>query len=137
MKKVSHQGDENLIFDWLSSNKSASWEINLWIAVLTQAVMDACSKSAQREARYYRRDAIDWLTSNSKDFQFVCINAGMEPSYVMRKAAKAIKEKASFRAAPGKGLRYLDRKMYREKLRALGLPIRTSHAGKITEGIDA
>lgn len=89
-------------------------ETALWIAVITQAMMDALSHSRDAEMRYYKDEAIRWLTGNSKDFIHVCLFAGMDPDYVRRKAKKSLLHPIAWRAAPGKGKRYLERRKKRE-----------------------
>src|SRR5690242_8556415 len=68
---------------WFSEPYNAvRGEQALWIAVITQAMMDALSRSTHPEQRYHKQAAIQWLTGSSKDFYYVCMLAGMEPSYV-------------------------------------------------------
>lgn len=90
-------------------------ENSLWIAVITQAMMDALSRSRNPEARYHKQAAHQWLTGNSKDFLLVCSFAGMDPDYIRRKAKKSLTQPVMWRAAPGQGKRYLERKSYRQK----------------------
>ena len=89
----------------------------MWVAVITQAMMDALSRSKQAEARYYKQEAIHWLSDNSRDFVEVCLLAGLSPDYVRTKAKRAMVKPTSWRAAPGKGRRYLERKAYRKSLK--------------------
>ncbi len=63
----------------------------LWRAVITQALMDAGSNSKKLEFKQEKARAISWLNSDSEDFNEVCMMAGLEPSYVKRKASEAIK----------------------------------------------
>ena len=86
----------------------------LWVAVITQAMMDALSKSKSPETQYHKDEAIRWLTDNGKDFHHVCMLAGFDPSYIRKKAKKAIVSPSAWRAAPGKGKRYHERKSKRE-----------------------
>ncbi len=90
-------------------------ESALWVAVITQAMMDALSKSKNKEAQYHKHEAIRWLTESSKDFIEVCLNAGLNPDDVRRKAKKAIANPTLWRAEAGAGKRYIERKTYREK----------------------
>lgn len=90
-------------------------ETALWIAVITQAMMDALSRSGNPEMRYLKDQAIRWLTGNSKDFIEVCLNAGLNPDYVRRKAKKSLLSPVEWRAAPGKGKRYMESKQKRAK----------------------
>jgi len=93
-------------------------ETALWIAVITQAMMDALSRSGNPEMRYHKDEAIRWLTGNSKDFIEVCFYAGLDPDYVRRKAKKSLLSPVAWRAAPGKGKRYMERRRKRERLSA-------------------
>lgn len=65
-------------------------EMALWSAVITQALMDAGSKSKKAEVRKEKAKAIRWLLGNSMDFHIVCLNAGLNPVYVRQKALEAI-----------------------------------------------
>lgn len=95
----------------------ARGETALWIAVITQAMMDALSRANNTEAKYQKTEALRWLTENSKDFTQVCSYAGLDPDWVRRKVKKALVNPASWRAAPGKGKRYVERKAYRMRLK--------------------
>lgn len=102
--------------DWLQPPYNhVRGENSLWIAVITQAMMDALSKSRNPETQYHRHESIRWLTGNSKDFIMVCHFADMDPDYVRRKAKKAIIAPTPWRAEAGKGKRYLERRTYRQK----------------------
>jgi hypothetical protein len=107
----------------------------LWVAVITQAMMDALSKSRNPELIYHRDDAIRWLTGNSKDFHEVCHHAGMDPDYVRRKAKKALAAPVAWRAEPGKGKRYAERKQRDERRRqAIHLPATPSSESNVITG---
>jgi hypothetical protein len=93
----------------------ARGETALWVAVITQAMMDALSKSKTPEMRYHKYEAIRWLSDNSKDFVMVCYFADMDPDYVRRKAKKSLLSPTAWRAEAGKGKRYMERKSYRNK----------------------
>jgi hypothetical protein len=90
-------------------------ETGLWIAVITQALVDALCKSKNPELVYCKDEAIRWLTNNNKDFVEVCLLAGLDPDYIRKKAKKAIISPTAWRAAPGFGKRYVERKIYRQK----------------------
>lgn len=97
----------------------------LWSAVITQALMDALSKSRSVEACYHKQEAIHWLTGNSKDFITVCLFAGFDPDYIRKKAKRAISNPNPWRAAPGEGKRYQERKKYRQQQKQQLPPLRT------------
>lgn len=89
----------------------------MWVAVITQAMMDALSRCKKAESIYQKHQAINWLTGNSMDFIDVCIAAAMNPDYVRRKAKQALTAPVAWRAEAGKGKRYLERKKYRSKIK--------------------
>lgn len=105
---------------WLEeAYNTARGETALWVAVITQAMMDALSRCKKSESRYQKHEAISWLTSNSKDFIDVCLAAGMNPDYVRLKAKKILASPLPWRAEAGKGKRYEERRKYREKQKLL------------------
>jgi hypothetical protein len=87
----------------------ADHEPGLWRAVITQALMDAASQSRKSEAKRSRRDALEWLLSNSRDFEAVCDNAGFDPGYVRRRAKEALLRGCEWRLPSGQGWRTLKR----------------------------
>jgi hypothetical protein len=97
-------------------------ECGLWMAVVTQAMMDALSRSTHPEQRYHKQTAIQWLTGNSKDFYLVCSLAGVDPDYVRRRAKKAMMAPVEWRAGAGKGSRYEERKAYRARVKKMAPP---------------
>ncbi len=101
---------------WLEeAHNSARGENSMWVAVITQAMMDALSKCKKAESKYQKHEAIRWLSDNSKDFIDVCLYAGLNPDYVRRKAKKTITSPTPWRAEAGTGKRYQERKKHREK----------------------
>jgi hypothetical protein len=60
--------------------------------------MDAASQSPKAEARYSKHEAANWLEGRSEDFVSVCLNAGLEPEYVRRMAARALSTGCKWRA---------------------------------------
>lgn len=100
--------------DWLSElNLPVRGEMALWVAVITQAMMDALSNAKTSEARFHKHEATNWLTGNSKNFITVCHHAGLDPDYVRRKAKRALASPRRWRAEPGKGSRYHERRARR------------------------
>ena len=105
---------------WLAEPYNAvRGETALWVAVITQAMMDALSNSRNPETIACKQAAIAWLTGNSRDFHTVCHYAGMDPDYVRKKAKRSLANPTSWRAEAGKGSRYEERKAYRKKIKAL------------------
>jgi len=107
---------EDRKWDWLNGpyNEAGS-EKRLWIAVITQAVLDALNKAKDSESVFYKHEAVCWLTDNSWNFKTVCQFAGLEPEWVRRHAKRAIYDPRPWRAPPREGKRYLERKEYRER----------------------
>jgi hypothetical protein len=54
-------------------------EINLWSAVVEQAIADSTSRTMTDEAQQDRAEARAWLVGGCSDFQFVCTAAGLDP----------------------------------------------------------
>ena len=84
----------------------ARGEQALWAAVITQALMDAASRSAKNAARKDKHHARDWLATITNDFQDVCDLAGLDPSYVATRAERAIAGGCQWRLPPGEGWRH-------------------------------
>jgi hypothetical protein len=106
---------------WFEGHTSAvRGETALWVAVITQALMDALNRSRHPEQQHHKQAAIQWLTGNSRDFRHVCELAGLDHNYVRRKAKRAIVSPLAWRAPPGKGKRYLERKAYRQRIKNAG-----------------
>lgn len=80
-------------------------EQSLWVAVITQALMDVSSKSKKREALKDKAAAYAWLTEGSEDFDAVCDMAGLDPLYVMVSAERAMRRGCQWRLPSGQGWR--------------------------------
>lgn len=61
-------------------------EREMWAAVLHRAFCDLKGKGKSKEVKMAKRDARDWFIGNSRDFRYVCVQAGVDPDYVRRKA---------------------------------------------------
>lgn len=83
----------------------ADHEPCLWRAVITQALMDAASRSRKSELRRTRNDALRWLLDDSSDFELVCDNAGLDPDYVRSRARLALARGFEWRLPVGQGWR--------------------------------
>lgn len=83
----------------------ADHEPGLWRAVITQALMDAASRSQKSEARRSREEALRWLLQESSDFEIVCDHAGFDPGYIRRRAKEAIARGCEWRLPVGQGWR--------------------------------
>ena len=62
-------------------------EEKLWRAVLSQGVYEACTKRSQATPLSYgeMRSAAEWIDLANRDFCTVCIYAGYDPRYIVRK----------------------------------------------------
>ncbi len=83
----------------------ADHEPGLWRAVITQALLDAASRSRKGEAQRSRQDALRWLLSDTQDFEAVCDHAGFDPSYIRRRAKEALARNCEWRLPNGQGWR--------------------------------
>jgi hypothetical protein len=72
----------------------------LWQAVITQALMDAGSKSKKMEAKFNRAQAIAWFSKRNPDFQLVCALADRDVDYVFERAHAAIRKDCKWRKNP-------------------------------------
>lgn len=70
----------------------------IWKAVITQALMDASSRSAKAEAQQEKQRARQWLLHDRKDFPIVCHYAGLDPHYVREQAMQALQRDCQWRA---------------------------------------
>ncbi len=105
-------------FEWLSEPyNSVRGESALWVAVIMQAMMDALSNARNTEAAYHKQQALHWLRSDNADFAMVCLLAGFTPEYIRRQVKKTLACPRPWRALPGEGSRYHERKRYRERLK--------------------
>ncbi len=99
----------NASFHQRTSGSFADHEQSIWRAVITQALMDAASQSRKSEARRSRSDALNWLLSDSRDFEVVCDNAGFDPGYIRRRAREALARGCEWRLPNGQGWRTQER----------------------------
>lgn len=97
----------------------------LWSAVITQALMDAGSKSRKPEAVQEKAKAIRWLLGDSEDFHTVCQNAGLDPAYVREKAKAAIARGCVWR----KGLEKKEMPEFRHNASRFVAPVTHAHIG--------
>ena len=93
------------VTDLSNFSSFADHEPGLWRAVITQALMDAASRSTKSEAKRTRSAALDWLLSSSSDFETVCDHAGLDPDYVRTRARQALERGFEWRLPAGQGWR--------------------------------
>lgn len=94
----NRQNNESDEFRRLLKNSAQSFsmlsmvrgEVALWRAVLLQALIDATCRSAKPEARFQRREALEWLTGNGRDFAMVCDLAQVNPVYMRRMVKRCL-----------------------------------------------
>ena len=66
-------------------------EIRLFQAILLQAFEDSLSMSGFKRETYWKEDSYKWFLEDSKDFQYVCWNADMDPQVVRDEFIKLMK----------------------------------------------
>lgn len=66
-------------------------DVNLRKAIITQAIIDATNVSGKKQARKDEIDAKTWIFSCGEHFQNVCLEAGIEPSMVVKITKQIIK----------------------------------------------
>ncbi|MES2983925.1 MAG: hypothetical protein V4735_01910 [Pseudomonadota bacterium] len=108
---TQHVSTSHLSYHSRTLGSFADHEPGLWRAVITQALMDAASRSRKSEARRSKHDAIAWLLTDSPDFEAVCDNAGFDPGYVRRRAREALARGCEWRLPSGQGWRTQARKI--------------------------
>lgn len=91
--------------DLFAKRSFADHESSLWRAVITQALMDAASRSKKPEAVRHRQEALEWLLGITQDFETVCENAGLDPDYVRTEARAALGRGFMWRLPAGQGWR--------------------------------
>ena len=65
-------------------------EEKLWYAVIVQVLTDAAYAGNRRDPLYAKREAIEWMTTQGKDFKLVFHFAGYEYEYAVRKVRKLL-----------------------------------------------
>lgn len=75
--------------------------VAMWRAVFAQAIMDAKSRRSKKEYEHHRRDALEWLLNDRRDFTFVCDLAGYEPDCIRRQVRSAQQRGFIWRAGDG------------------------------------
>lgn len=98
-----HQHDDGQHFD--EHYRPVRGEIATWTGVLTQALLDASSKSRKPENLKAKREALAWIRGYSEDFQQVCDMAQMDPELTHRKMIKALENDCVWRLPSGLGWR--------------------------------
>ena len=66
-------------------------EIRLFQAILLQAFEDSLSMSGFKRETYWKEDSYKWFLGDSKDFQYVCWNADMDPQVVRDEFVKLMR----------------------------------------------
>jgi uncharacterized protein YycO len=69
----------------------ASPDISLRKAIITQAIIDASNVSDDKSARKRELEAKSWIFTNNSYFKSICLDAGMEPSFVVKITKQIIK----------------------------------------------
>ncbi len=66
-------------------------DIILRKAIITQAIIDATNISEVPIAKKLEKEATSWIFGNDESFKATCIEAGIEPSFVVRITKDIIK----------------------------------------------
>ena len=67
-------------------------ETKLWRAVINTALEDVMITNQNRTESVLKGAAHDWFTSDSDDFEYVCLNADLDPKYVKKRYLDAIEK---------------------------------------------
>jgi len=67
-------------------------ETRLWRAVINTALEDVMITNQNRTEAVLKGAAHDWFVSNSEDFEYVCLNADLDPKYVRKRYLDAMEK---------------------------------------------
>ena len=67
-------------------------ETRLWRAVVNTALEDVMITNQNRTEAVLKGAAHDWFVSDSEDFEYVCLNADLDPKYVKKRYLDAIEK---------------------------------------------
>lgn len=67
-------------------------ETCLWRAVITQACVDATTRSQKDENIKIKKDALAWLSKQGEDFDLVCELANLDPDYVYERLTLSLQK---------------------------------------------
>lgn len=87
----------------------------LFKAIILQAFRDLNNPAINRETRAYKLLAINFLLGASIDLKFICSCADIQVSTVQKAAKRILDSGMKFRAAPGTGPRYTERRARRSQ----------------------
>lgn len=65
-------------------------ETRLWRAVINTALEDVMNPAEGRNSAVLKGAAHDWFCDNNEDFEFVCLNADLDPKYVRKRYLDAL-----------------------------------------------
>ena len=65
-------------------------ETRLWRAVINTALEDVMNPAEGRNSSVLKGAAHDWFCENTEDFEFVCLNADLDPKYVRKRYLDAL-----------------------------------------------
>ena len=77
-------------FERLKSYTSSP-DVNLRRAIITQAIIDATNVSDCRRAKKIEQEAKTWIFGGEECFKTICMESGIEPSFVTRITTDLIK----------------------------------------------
>ena len=73
-------------------NTTVDCETKLWRAVINTALEDVMNPAEGRNSAVLKGAAHDWFCDNSEDFEFVCLNADLDPKYVRKRYLDALEK---------------------------------------------
>jgi len=71
-------------------------ETKLWRAVINTALEDVMITNQNRTESMLKGAAHDWFVSDSEDFEYVCLNADLDPKYVRKRYLDAMEKGVIF-----------------------------------------
>jgi len=74
----------------------ADCETRLWRAVINTALEDVMITNQNRTEAVLKGTAHDWFVSDSEDFEYVCLNADLDPKYVRKRYLDAMEKGVIF-----------------------------------------
>ena len=90
----------------------------LWKAVILQAVTDLRYSGSNAQLTREKLLTSAWASPSNPDFRTVCDLADFHPDWLRRQIDLSAQRRTTWRAAPGTGRRYLERRKYRARLAA-------------------
>lgn len=75
-------------------------EVNLYLAVICQAMMDASGLAPQLNDYNVKQKAKAWLKEDNDEFQYICDIAGIHPHKVLGIYQELLTQKKNYKSRP-------------------------------------